>query len=65
MNKLLNCKVICTKEFNPGRAATLGKVYEILDGRITYDNGEKSMNQFTSMEELNDKNKAKFKKYKK
>lgn len=64
MSKLLNCKVICTKEFNSGKGVTVGKVYEIVNGRLTYDNGKKSLNEFISIEELNDRNKAKFKKYK-
>lgn len=61
----LNTKVTCTKEFNPGKGVTLEQTYEIVEGRITYDNGERSFRKHESVEELNSLNTAKFKELKK
>lgn len=56
----MNCKVKCTREFNPGKGATAGEVYEITDGYITYDNGAKSDRQYENLEQLNSYNMAQF-----
>jgi len=56
-----NTTVKCIEEFNPGKGATLGQTYKVVNGRITYDNGDSSMNEFESLEEINRGNKAKFK----
>lgn len=61
----LNTKVKCTKEFNPGKGVTLDRTYEIVEGRITYDNGKESFRKYESVEELNCLNTAKFKELKK
>lgn len=61
----MNCKVKCTKEFNPGSSTAAGKTYEIVNGRITYDSGLQSDRQFESIEELNSYNRAQFKEIKK
>lgn len=58
--KLWNTSVKCTQEFNPRIGTTLNKIYKIEDGRLTYDNGRKSMNEFANIEELNRGNAAKF-----
>lgn len=55
-----NVTVKCIQEFNPGKGTTLGQIYEVKKGRITYDNGKQSMNEFSSIEELNHDNKSQF-----
>lgn len=55
-----NATVICTQEFNPGKGATLGKKYKVKDGKIKYDNGMSSMNEFADIEHLNNYNSAKY-----
>ena len=61
----LNATVICTKEFNPGKGATVGQIYKVEDGRISYDNGKKQSRQCENIEELNYYNTAKFEEMKK
>jgi len=56
-----NTTLVCVKEFNPGKGATLGKKYKVKNGRIKYDNGEESMNEFESLDHLNSYNTAKYK----
>ncbi len=60
-----NSSVKCIREFKPGKGTTLNKIYKIQDGRMIYDNGERSMNEFSSIEELNRGNSAKFEELKK
>jgi hypothetical protein len=49
--KYYNGKVVCVD--NGGSSAyTVGKIYEIKDGRITRDNGSKSLTLYTSFEHL-------------
>lgn len=55
-----NARVKCTVEYNPGKGTTSGKTYKVANNRITYDNGKKSMNEFENLEDLNEKNMAKF-----
>lgn len=61
----LNVTVICVEEHNPGKGATLGKPYKVLEGKITYDNGEESFRKYESIDELNSLNTTKFKELKK
>ena len=35
-------KLYCAKDYNPGRTLTKGKIYEFVDGIVTYDGGQKS-----------------------
>lgn len=60
-----NARVKCTKEFNPGKGVTLGQTYKVVKGKITYDNGHKSMYDFENLKELNSNNSAKFTELKK
>lgn len=55
-----NATVLCIKEFNPGKGSTLGKKYKVKNGRIKYDNGEESMNEFEDINHLNSYNSAKY-----
>lgn len=55
-----NTTVRCIQEFNPGKGATFGQTYEIINGVITYDNGEKSIHKHENLYELNRFNMAKF-----
>lgn len=55
-----NAKVKCIKEYNPGKGATAGDIYEIIDGKLTYDKGVQSYRQFENIEQLNYYNKAQF-----
>lgn len=61
----LNTTVKCITEFNPGKGATLGQTYNVVNGRIIYDNGKQSMNEFENLEDLNSYNTAKFTELKK
>ena len=58
---MLNQKVICIKEHNPGCGLTLNKEYEIIDGKLTYDNGKQNYAKFIDLEDLNRRNLGKFK----
>lgn len=58
---MFNAKVVCIKEYNPGTGVTLDKTYKIENGRLTYDNGKQSDTEFKDLEDLNRRNKAKFK----
>lgn len=60
-----NTTVKCIAEFNPGKGATLGQTYKVVNGRIAYDNGKQSMNEFESLEDLNSYNTSKFTELKK
>jgi len=61
----LNMKVKCTKKYNPGGGATFGQTYIVKNGRIKYDNGNESFNEYENLEHLNSYNKAQFQELKK
>ena len=44
-------KVVCVKGCS--EYTTKGKVYEVVDGRITYDNGHKMVSQYSCLEDMN------------
>lgn len=60
-NKKFNMKVVCTKEYE---GYTLGKVYEISDGKLIDDDGDVrptgGVSKFNSLEDLNNRGTAKF-----
>ncbi len=58
---MYDAKVIFIKEYNPGTGVTLNKAYKIENGRLTYDNGKQSDTEFKDLEDLNRRNRAKFK----
>ena len=48
-----NGKVVCIYGFEP--MITKGKIYEIKDGYLTYNDGERSIDCFTTLEDMNKK----------
>lgn len=58
-SKLYNDKVICIKASDTPGYSTVGKIYEIKDGVLTWDNGKKT-HRYKSLEEINGRGEAKF-----
>jgi hypothetical protein len=57
----MDAKIKCILGFNPGSGATKGKTYKVSEGKLEYDNGQKSFHEFENIEMLNKYNKAQFK----
>lgn len=55
-----NFKVRCLRSFSINRILTVGKVYEFKNGKMTFDDGHKSFNNYYSIEEVNNNFYGKF-----